>query len=109
MTDLIDNLSEAFKARDRKTLGVFSDQVAESGNPELLSLWVSYCALLDFRADQRAMREFLILPPTTDDTRRVVAEIATITTSVDALLARLDTAWTAYLALRAQHSEGETT
>lgn len=106
MQDLIDNLSEAFKARDRKTLGVFSDQVAESGDPELLSLWVGYCSLLDFRADQQAMLKFLILPPTTDDTRRVVAEIATITASVDALLSRLDTAWTAYV-LRAQEPAGE--
>jgi hypothetical protein len=102
MQDLIDNLSEAFKARDRKALGVFSDHVAESGDPELLSLWVSYCALLDFRADQQEMLEFIILPPTMDHTRRMVVEIDTITASADALLARLDTAWTAYLALRAQ-------
>jgi hypothetical protein len=48
------------------------------------------------------MLEFIILPPTMDDARRMVVEIGTITASVDALLARLDTAWTAYLALRAQ-------
>lgn len=98
MTDLLTSLAIAFKARDRKALGVFSDQVAESGDADLLSLWISYCALLDFRAEQQGMLKFIILPPTMDHTRRWVAEIATVTAGVDALLSRLDTAWTAYLA-----------
>lgn len=97
MTDLLTAMAVAFKARNRKALGVFSDQVAESGDADLLSLWISYCALLDFRAEQQGMLGFIIQPPD-DRTARWVAEIATVTAGVDALLARLDTAWTAYLA-----------
>lgn len=104
MTDLLADIAAAIFARNRKALGVFSDQVAESGDADLLSLWIGYCSLLDFRAEQQGMLKFIIQPPD-DRTSRWVAEIATVTAGVDALLSRLDTAWTAYLALRSQQQE----
>ena len=94
MQDLIDNLSEAFKARDLGWIERHRGAVFSDGDTDMRRLWVIYCALLEYRENEEAWREDLhasdmTVPASTDPV-------------IDALLSRVDTAWTAYLALRAQ-------
>lgn len=85
MQDLIDNLSEAFKARDVFDIERLQDDVIATTDSDMLSLYVSYTALLVY--DRYA--QDVQAPPS-------------VYTTLNTLLSRLDTAWTAYLALRAQ-------
>jgi hypothetical protein len=99
--DLNDDLSEAFKSRDLGWIERYRGAVFSDGDADMRQLWVSYCALLEYKDNEEAWCEDLHASGMT-----VPASTEPV---IDALLARLDTAWTAYLALRAQHAEGETT
>ena len=54
MQDLIDNLSEAFKARDLGAVRRKRATVVVHGDPDLLALWVSYEAILSRHADEQS-------------------------------------------------------
>lgn len=104
MQDLIDNLSEAFKARDLGAVRRKRATVVVHGDPDLLALWVSYEAILSRHADEQSWHSAYLgmCAKGEEDAAPHLARSSVLLATYDRVLARLDSAWTAYLALRAQ-------